>query len=158
MNPSVSCENDSAVLALTSPLSLPLPPKKKIHNHPKRLLIKTSPHQCDAPGIDPMSSPHLRINCTDPTEDSCPGRITVRVLTPSRTFRFQTLLPLYGHSDRGVSPNQRTGDTCPHNEPELSSHPSRSGGQPAHLSPLPHPGSKRSTRRQNPQKPFIFFF
>ena len=50
----------------------------------KRLPIKTSPHQCDAPGIDPMIRPHLRINCTDPSEDSCPGRITVCVLSSSR--------------------------------------------------------------------------
>ena len=86
LNPCVSCENDSAVLALVSPLPLPRPPKK---NHPqptqKRMPIKTSPHQCDDPGIDPMSNLHLRINCTDPTEDSCPGRITERVLATSRT-------------------------------------------------------------------------
>ena len=107
---------------LTSPLPLPHPPKKKIHNHPKRLLIKTSPHQCADPGIDPMGIPHLRINCADPAEDSCPGRITVLVLVSSRTRL------------------------------------SKSGGQPAPLSPLPRPGSKRSTRRQNPQRPFIFFF
>jgi hypothetical protein len=105
-----------------------------------------------------MSRPHLRINCADPAEDSCPGRITVRVLAPSRTRLFQALLPLHGRSDRGVSPNQRNDDACPHNGPELSAHPPRSGGTPAHLSPLPCPGSKRATRRQNPQRPFIFFF
>ena len=33
-----------------------------------------------------MISPHLRINCTDPVEDSCPGRITVLVLASSRTL------------------------------------------------------------------------
>ena len=32
-----------------------------------------------------MSGPHLRINCPDPTEDSCPGRISDCVLTTSRT-------------------------------------------------------------------------
>ena len=64
----------------------PVPPRKKPSTtYPKRLLIKTSPHQCDAPGIDPMSGPHLRINCEDPTEDSCPGRIRERVLPSSRT-------------------------------------------------------------------------
>ena len=31
-----------------------------------------------------MSNPHLRINCTDPPEDSCPGRIREIVLAPSR--------------------------------------------------------------------------
>ena len=112
----------------------------------KRLPIKTSPHQCDAPGIDPMSSPHLRINCTDPVEDSCPRRITVRVLASSRTRLFQALLSLLGHSDRGVSPNQRNGDVCPHTGPELSAHPPRSGGQPAHLPPLPGPGSNLLVR------------
>ena len=61
-NPCVSHENDSAVLALTSLLPLPHPPKKKTFTtYPKRLSIKTSPHQCVAPGIDPMNSPHLRI-------------------------------------------------------------------------------------------------
>jgi hypothetical protein len=42
-------------------------------------------HQCVVPGTDPMSSPYLRINCADPAEDSYPGRISDRVLTPSRT-------------------------------------------------------------------------
>ncbi len=63
----------------------PSPQEKKSTAHPKRLLIMTSPHQCDTPGIDPMINSHLRINCADPGEDSCPGRITVRVLETSRT-------------------------------------------------------------------------
>ncbi len=65
--------------------SLP-PPLQEKNPQPtqKRLPIKTSPHQCDALGIDLMSSPHLRINCADPGEDSCPGRINVHVLSPSR--------------------------------------------------------------------------
>ena len=67
--------------------SSPPPPPQEKNPQPtqKRLPIKTSPHQCDTPGIDPMIRPHLRINCTDPSEDSCPGRITVRVLALSRT-------------------------------------------------------------------------
>jgi hypothetical protein len=67
--------------------SSPPPPPQEKNPQPtqKRLPIKTSPHQCAAPGIDPMRSPHLRINCADPTEDSCPGRITVCVLASSRT-------------------------------------------------------------------------
>ena len=56
-----------------------------------------------------------------------------------------------------VSPNQHNHDGHPHNGSEISSHPSRSGGQPTHLSPLPCPGSKRSTRSQNPKRSFIFF-
>ena len=32
-----------------------------------------------------MNRPHLRINCVDPGEDSCPGRISDRILAPSRT-------------------------------------------------------------------------
>ena len=35
LNPRVSCEHDSAVVALASPLPLPHPPKKKIHNLPE---------------------------------------------------------------------------------------------------------------------------
>ena len=76
----------------------------------------------------------------------------------SETPTLQDLLPLHGHIVCGVSPNQRNRDACPHNGSELSAHPTRSGGQPDHPPPLPRPGSKRSTRRQNPQKPFIFFF
>ncbi len=60
---------------------------------------------------------------------------------------LQALLPLHGHSVRGVSQNQRNRDACPHHGPELCTHPPRSGGQPAHPPPLPCPGSKRSTRR-----------
>ncbi len=74
MNLCVSYENDSAVLDLGSPLPL----TKKNHPQPtqKRLPIKTSPHQYVTPGIDPMRSPHLRINCADPAEDSCPDEYT----------------------------------------------------------------------------------
>ena len=48
---------------------------------------------------------------------------------------------------KGTAKNCCFTDVCPQNGPELSVHPSRSGGQPVHLSPLPCPGSKRSTRR-----------
>ncbi len=46
-----------------------------------KLNPKTSPHQdfpqqYVSPGIDPMNSRHLWINCVDLTEDSCPGRIS----------------------------------------------------------------------------------
>ena len=42
-------------------------------------------HQYADPGANSLSSPHLRINCADPEEDSCPGRITPLVLASSRT-------------------------------------------------------------------------
>ncbi len=57
-----------------------------------------------------------------------------------------------------IPPNQHNHDTFPLNGPELSGHPTRSGGQPDHLSPLPCSDSKRSTRRLNPKGHGFFFF
>ena len=53
-----------------SPSPPPSPQEKNPQPTQKHLTIKTSPHQCADPGIDLMSSPHLRINYVDPTEDS----------------------------------------------------------------------------------------
>ncbi len=155
MNPCVSCENDSAVLALTSPLPLPRPLKKKIHRPPK-----TSPHQDFS---SPVYCPRDRSHEQSPSTNQLSGprrrfvsgtnnRARVRDI---KNTSLQALLPLHGHSVGGVSPKQRNRDACPDNGPELSSHPSRSGGQPVLLFPLSHPDSKRSTQRQNPQRPFI---
>ncbi len=56
------------------PLPLPRPPKKNIHNLPQNASSSRPPHhQCADPGADSLSSPHLRINCADLAEDSCPG-------------------------------------------------------------------------------------
>ncbi len=42
------------------------------HNLPKNASPSRPPHhQCADPGADSLSSPHLRINCTDLAEDSC---------------------------------------------------------------------------------------
>ncbi len=67
--------------------SSPLRPPKNNHPQPtqKRLPIKTPHHQYTVPGTDPLNSPHLRINCEDPTEYSCPGWISDHVLTSSTT-------------------------------------------------------------------------
>ena len=122
MIPRVSCENDSVVLDLTSPL----PPSTNQLCGPRRRFVSGTNN-----------------------------REHVNVI---KNTSLQALLPLDGYSVRGVSPNQRNRDTCPHNGPELSAHPSRSVGQPDHPSPLPHPDSKRSARNQNPQRSFIFSF
>ncbi len=71
----------------------PTPQEKPSTTYPKHLPIKTSHPQCASPGIDPMIIPHLRINCVDSTGDSCPGRISELVLTPSRT-RFSSPLTI----------------------------------------------------------------
>jgi hypothetical protein len=54
-----------------SPLPLPLPPKKNIHNLPKNDSPSRPPHhRCSDPGADSLNSPQLRINCADLAEDS----------------------------------------------------------------------------------------
>jgi hypothetical protein len=52
------CENDSVVFDLESPLDLPRPPKRKIHNLPKNVSPSNFHHQCVDPRIDSMDSPH----------------------------------------------------------------------------------------------------
>ena len=77
---------DPAELALALPLPPPRPAQKKPSTtYPKRLPIRTPNHQCSDPWADSLSSPHLRMNCADLAEDSCPGRISDHVLAPSRT-------------------------------------------------------------------------
>jgi hypothetical protein len=71
---------------------------------PSTTYPKTPPHQdflitnTLSQGQIPLNSPHLRINCEDPTEYSCPGRISDHVLTSStkwvRTIR--SLVPVRG--------------------------------------------------------------
>ena len=73
---------------LTCPDAFSSPPrpaqKKPSTTYPKRPPIRLPHHQCAAPGADSLSSPHLRMNCADLAEDSCPGRISDHVLAPSR--------------------------------------------------------------------------
>ena len=67
-------KNDPAERVLTSLFPVPILPKgpkeKPSTNYPKRLPLRLPHHQCATPGTDPLSRPHLRINCVDPTEDS----------------------------------------------------------------------------------------
>ena len=64
----------------------PCPSRKKTSTtHPKRLSIKTSSSPMNCPRGRFLRRPHLRMNCADLTEDSCPGRIIDHVLAPSRT-------------------------------------------------------------------------
>ena len=97
---------DPAELALALPLPPPRPAQKKPSTtYPKRLPIRPPNHQCSAPWADSLSSPHLRMNCADLAEDSCPGRISDHVLAPSRT-RIQALLPSCGNNDQSFpTPN-----------------------------------------------------
>ena len=73
---------------LTFPDAFSCPPrpdqKKPSTTYPKRPLIRLPHHQCADPGADSLTSPHLRMNCADLAEDSCPGRISDHVLAPSR--------------------------------------------------------------------------
>jgi hypothetical protein len=56
--------------------------KKPIHNLPKTPPHQISHHQCAAPGIDPIVSPHPRIQCSGPLQkDSHPEPANDRVYT-----------------------------------------------------------------------------
>jgi hypothetical protein len=62
-------------------------PRKKFTTQPTQ---NDSPsrlphHRYTDPGADSLIRPHLRINCVDLPEDSCPGRISDHVFAPSRT-------------------------------------------------------------------------
>ena len=65
----------------------PPPRREKKHPQPTQnaFPLRLPHHQCAAPEADSLSSPHLRMNCADLAEDSCPGRISDYVLAPSRT-------------------------------------------------------------------------
>ena len=78
-------KTDPAERDLSLSLPPPAPPRKK-HPQPTQndFPLRLPHHQCAAPGADSLSSPHLRMNCADLAEDSCPGRISDHVLAPSR--------------------------------------------------------------------------
>ena len=134
-------------------LPLDLSDEKTIHNLPK-----TDPHQdFSSPGLCPRDRSHEQTPSTMPphghNDRGAPHQECDYVVrgsfSPPRAIQqtIRTIIPL----------NQHNRDTCPHNGSELFAHPPRSGGQPVHLSPLLCPGSKSSTRRQNPKGHRIFF-
>ena len=97
---------------LTLSLSPPRPDQKKnIHNLPKITFASRLPHhQYTDPGTDSLSSPHLRMNCVDLPEDSCPGRISDHVLTSSRT-RISSP-PSTAREQRPHVPHTKRNPTC----------------------------------------------
>ncbi len=99
-------KTDPAERDLSLSLPPPAPPRKK-HPQPTQNVfpLKLPHHQCTVPGADSLSSPHLRMICSDLAEDSCPGRISDHVLAPSRTH-IQALPPSRGHNDQAFpTPN-----------------------------------------------------
>jgi hypothetical protein len=144
-----TCPDESSSPPPSTQEKNPQPPKTPPHqdfSSPVRCTRDRSHEQ--TPSTNQLCGPHRKFVSGANNR----ARVSVIKNTP-----LQSLLSLHGHSIRGVSPNQRNHDASPHNGTELSDHPPRSGGQPDHPVPLPRPGSKRSTRRQNPQNPFIFF-
>ena len=102
-----SCETSSHRLCITRPgvpLPLPRPPKEENQQPPqKRLPINLAHHQCAAAGIDPIGSPHPRIQCSGPLQkDPHPEPASGRALTPSRT-RFSSPLAIAREQD-GIVP------------------------------------------------------
>ena len=135
-------------------LSLPPPaPTRKKHPQPTQnaLPLNLPHHQCAAPGADSLSSPHLRMNCADLAEDSCPGRIKRPRVSTVKT-RISSLLPSRDTTTKHF-PHQTQPDVCPCNGTGLPSHPPQPGDQPPHLPLLPLTGVKKPTRRQDSQKP-----
>ncbi len=66
-------------------------------------------HQCADPGVDSLGRPHLRINCVDIVEDSCPGRIRDHVFESSRTLIPS---PLAIERERLSVPHTKRNPTC----------------------------------------------
>ena len=79
-------KNDHDERDLVFPLPPLVPSRKSIHNLPKTTSHQISHHQYDVPGIDPMISPHPRIQCVGPLQkDSHPEPERDHVLVSSRT-------------------------------------------------------------------------
>ncbi len=115
-----SCENFSATRTLELLFSSPAPPRKKINNLPKTSTVCR--HQCAA-GIDPIGSPHPRIQCSGPLQkDPHPEPASGRALTPSRT-RFSSPLAIARETATGLfqqpSQKERNRDVCPRHGPGL---------------------------------------
>ena len=82
----------------------------------KRLPIKLPHHQCAVPGIDPIDSPHPRIQCSGPLQkDPHPEPASGRALTPSRT-RFSSPLATAREQD-GLVPTTFPEGTQPRRVP-----------------------------------------
>ena len=141
-----SCETSSHRLCITRPgvpLPLPRPPKEENQQPPqKRLPINLAHHQCAAAGIDPIGSPHPRIQCSGPLQkDPHPEPASGRALTPSRT-RFSSPLAMRGKQRRALfqqpSQKERNRDVCPRNGPGLPfTGPSPGPNPPTYPSSLP---------------------
>jgi hypothetical protein len=66
--------------------------------------------------------------------------------------------PAIAREQRPSIPHQMQPDVCLCNGAGLPVHPPQSGGQPPHLPLVPRTGVKKSTRRQDSEKPWKFFF
>ena len=107
------------LLSTTHPgaaLPLPLPPKKKDQQPPQTRLPPLCRHQCAA-GIDPIGSPHPRIQCSGPLQkDPHPEPASGRALTPSRT-RFSSPLAIARETATGFVPTTFPEGTQPRRVP-----------------------------------------
>ena len=66
-------------------------------------LIKTSPYQCAAEGIDPMDSPHTRIQCIGPLKWIHTQNQQATACWRPQEHTSQDLLSSHRYNDRGVS-------------------------------------------------------
>ena len=83
----------------------PPPQRRKSTTSPKTSPHQSSHHQCAAAGIDPIGSPHPRIQCSGPLQkDPHPEPASGRALTPSRT-RFSSPLAIARETGRACSNN-----------------------------------------------------
>jgi hypothetical protein len=90
-------QNDPAERVLVFSLPRPRPPPTRVpkKNHPQPTQnappIKFPHYQCAAPGIEPMDSPHPRIQCIGPLQ---------RIHTQNEWMGFNNHLKKSVHSDR----------------------------------------------------------
>ena len=124
----------------------PPPQRRKSTTSPKTSPHQSSHHQCAAAGIDPIGSPHPRIQCSGPLQkDPHPEPASGRALTPSRT-RFSSPLAIGGNrtgSFRQPSQKERNRDVCPRNGPGLPfTGPSPGPNPPTYPSSLPRAVAK----------------
>jgi hypothetical protein len=130
----------------------PAPPKKTIHNLPKNASPSRPPHhQCLTMGQTPWAAPIYE--STARTSQRIRARANKRPrVSAIKTTLLKALLPSRGNNDQAF-PTPNATRRCPRNGPGPPANPPQSGGQPTHLPHLPRTGVKKSTRRQNPQRP-----